>query len=65
MTAWANYCEPPTGGDDVIQLRPSKSALPTSTVSSVEQSSMTRISSGGNVCAAALRMARPTMPGTL
>jgi hypothetical protein len=25
MTAWANYCEPPMGGD-VIQLRPSKSA---------------------------------------
>jgi integrase len=25
MTAWANYCEPPTGGD-VIQLRPNKSA---------------------------------------
>jgi integrase len=25
MGAWANYCEPPTGGG-VIQLRPSKSA---------------------------------------
>src|ERR1700733_7907129 len=41
------------------------SALTTSTVSSVEQSSMTRISSGGKVCAAALRTARSIMPETL